>query len=72
MPNPFERVTAISVPLSQRVVHIYDAAGRRVRTLAAENGQAFWDGMNDEQRKVSQGIYFGIAGEEMVKLILLK
>jgi hypothetical protein len=72
VPNPFERVTAISVPLSQRVVHIYDAAGRRVRTLAAENGQAFWDGMNDEQRKVSQGIYFGIAGEEMVKLILLK
>jgi hypothetical protein len=72
VPNPFERVTAISVPLSQRVVHIYDAAGRRVRTLAAENGQAFWDGVNDEQRKVSQGIYFGIAGEEMVKLILLK
>ena len=71
-PNPFERVTAISVPLHQGTVHIFDAAGRRVRTLAADNGQALWDGMNDAQRKVSQGIYFGVAGGEMVKLILLK
>jgi hypothetical protein len=72
VPNPFERITAISVPPYSQAVHIYDAAGRMVRTLNVENGQAYWDGTNDAQRRLSGGVYFGIADDRMVKLILLK
>ncbi|MGB7055329.1 MAG: hypothetical protein WBE28_08420 [bacterium] len=72
VPNPFEMITAISVPPNSRTVHIFDAAGRRVRTLNVQDGQVYWDGTNDAQHKVSGGIYFGMADDKMVKLILLK
>jgi hypothetical protein len=72
VPNPFDRLTAISVNPTAQKVTIYDAAGRIVRTLDVENGNTYWDGTNDKHRKVSQGIYFGMCDGEMIKLILLK
>ena len=71
-PNPFTKVTAISVPPNYRNVEIFDATGRCVRTLVVNNGIAYWNGANDAQKRLSQGIYFGVVGDRMVKLILLK
>jgi hypothetical protein len=71
-PNPFTRMTAISVPPTQRNILIYDAAGRSVRTLEVNNGVAYWNGANDDQRKLSQGVYFCVVGDRMAKLILLE
>ncbi len=72
VPNPFDKMTAISVPPYVRKVRLYDAAGRMVRTLNVEDGQAYWDGTNEAQHRLSGGVYFGMAGENMIKLILLK
>jgi hypothetical protein len=71
-PNPFATRTAISVPLSHNEVDIYDATGRKVRTLGVSNGIAYWNGESDAQKRLSQGIYFGVIGDKMIKLILLK
>jgi hypothetical protein len=71
-PNPFERITAITVPGNSRTVDVYDATGRKVRTLNVENHAAYWNGMNDAQKRLSQGIYFGVTDDDMIKLILLK
>ncbi len=72
LPNPFAKTTAITVPPFYSSVDIYDAAGRRVRTLAVDNGIANWHGENDANHRLNQGVYFGVAGDRMVKIILLK
>lgn len=67
-PNPaqaFEHVTfRFSVP-GRGVAHaaLYDAAGRRVRTMAsgtpfAGSGAIEWDGLDDQGRAVSSGVYW--------------
>ncbi len=66
MPNPFRGSTAIqySLPQSGHVtINIYNVAGQKVKTLvdASENAgshEITWDGRNDRNETVSQGIYF--------------
>jgi len=65
-PNPFRRRTIIcySIPRKTNVtLIIYNAAGRVVRTLV--NGterrgfkSVFWNGLDQNNRKVAQGVYF--------------
>ena len=83
-PNPFGGQTAIRFTLPQAgpvSLRVYDVAGRVVRTLI--NGlsqpgayQAVWNGMNDDGRLVSQGIYFArlaAQGRELErKLVLMR
>jgi len=71
-PNPFTVKTAISVPSSCRKVDIYDAAGRKMRTIDVQNGIAYWNGEGEHNDKLSKGVYFGIADGKMAKLILLR
>lgn len=72
-PNPFSpdgdgredfAVIQYEVPLSVSTirVRIYDAVGRRIRTLANNDpagarGGIVWDGLDDEKRKARVGIY---------------
>ncbi len=83
-PNPFNPTTTLSYSIPQSgMVHlvVYDAAGRRVKTL--EDGfrnagpqQAVWDGRDDAGRVVSSGVYFArltASGEVRTrKMVLLK
>lgn len=83
-PNPFSGLTQIDLFLPRSVfvsLAIYDAAGRRVRTLfdgTAGQGRhrIVWDGLNDAHRKVSPGIYFSrlITGEDRLtrKVVVLR
>ncbi len=71
-PNPFAVATAISVPPSCLKVDIYDAAGRKVRTIDVQNGIAYWNGDGEYNKKLSKGVYFGIADGKMTKLIMLR
>lgn len=65
-PNPFRRDTTVRFSLdaaSEVHVDIYDAAGRRVRTmargtLAAGTHDANWDGRDDVGRPTASGVYF--------------
>jgi catechol 1,2-dioxygenase len=65
-PNPFRDATAIRFSLHQRgpvELTIFDVAGRRVRTLFAEEAAVGyhtvdWDGRDDSGRRVLTGIYF--------------
>jgi hypothetical protein len=65
-PNPFNPSTRIKFGIQSagRVsLEIYDAAGRRVRTLVDESRPAgqydeIWRGMDDNGREVSSGVYF--------------
>jgi len=65
-PNPFRERTTVSFTLDRDVdvqLAVYDAAGRRVRTLvdgprAAGAGTADWDGRDASGRRVTAGIYF--------------
>jgi len=85
VPNPFNPKTVIQyeVPAGGAPIEIvvYDAAGRRVRTLArsretAGNKQVIWDGRNDEGHLVATGVYFyRMTGGDFVrtrKMLLLK
>lgn len=72
-PNPFspdgdgwEDFTVLQyelpMPVSMIRVRIYDATGRRIRTLAnnepsGARGSIIWDGLDDEKRKARVGIY---------------
>lgn len=64
-PNPFRRATAIHYRITQasdRVVRIYDVAGRRVCTLVAWQAArgpvtVRWDGTDDVGRTVARGTY---------------
>ncbi len=67
-PNPFNPTTTIKYSIAERghvTLKIYDAAGRRVRTLVDEvqpprheGYHARWDGTNDNGQTVSSGVYF--------------
>lgn len=65
-PNPFRGNTDIYFQLSSETsvsLSIFDAAGRRVRTLledelAAGSHQIVWDGMDDQGRRLSTGAYW--------------
>jgi len=70
-PNPFNPETWIPYQLatpSPVKVHIYDLAGRRVRTLdlgrrqagvyLERNHAAYWDGKDERGQRVPSGIYF--------------
>ena len=63
-PNPFNPTTAFEVQLSSAAgveIEIWDAAGRRVRTLRAEFGPGrhllIWDGRDGAGRAVAAGVY---------------
>jgi PKD repeat protein len=83
-PNPFNPATVIAfaIPTSGRVeLSVYDAAGRRVRTLVSSSlpageHQAQWDGRDDSGHQVAAGVYLSFldaAGTQMTrKMILLK
>lgn len=69
VPNPFNPVTRISYFIpgeganTRVLLRIYDATGRRVRTLVDASlrpGEytAVWDGTNDSGREVASGVYF--------------
>jgi hypothetical protein len=73
-PNPFRDATAFqyAVPLREGkspleekrvVVAVYDATGRKIRTLCSLSRspgvyRVSWDGRNDFGRRVGQGVYF--------------
>lgn len=64
-PNPFNPSTTIRYTLlaaTRAQLTVYDALGRRVRTLAAGPHEAgshsvFWDGRDDAGRPVASGVY---------------
>lgn len=65
-PNPFNPATSMQYGLASPGpvrLGIYDARGRRVRTLVHEafatpgNYQASWNGLDDSGRKVASGVY---------------
>ena len=66
-PNPFNPRTTIAFNLPQKSavnLHIYDLAGRRVRTLLdgeelqAGPNSVVWTGRNAQDRLVAAGVYF--------------
>lgn len=83
-PNPFNPRTTISFYLAQRGIvnlTIYDAQGKQVRKLLAEerdfgSHEILWDGRNDRGEEIGSGIYFCrlIAGKfvQTKKLTFLK
>jgi hypothetical protein len=83
-PNPFNPSTTIRyyLPQSSRVrLEVYDASGRRVRTLVDEMQQegshsVEWAGNNEQGVPVSSGMYFCrlSAGKEIIskKMVLLR
>jgi len=84
-PNPFNPVTSISftMPRSGAAdVRVYDATGRLVRTLVADENRdagrhdVIWNGRDDSGRSVAAGVYFSriVAGENeaSAKMVLLK
>jgi len=82
-PNPFNPSTTIAFSLhydSHVRLEIYDAAGRRVRTLIdetlpASRHEVGWDGRDDSGSHVSSGVYFysitARGGRATRKMILL-
>ena len=83
-PNPFNPQTTIRYELPDQAfvrLTIFDASGRRVRTLVSESQRvgsrsAIWNGRDDSNNAVSSGVYFYVldAGKERLtrKLVLLK
>ncbi|MBM3319698.1 MAG: endonuclease/exonuclease/phosphatase family protein [Candidatus Eisenbacteria bacterium] len=83
-PNPFNATATIRFTIDQPgdlVLVLYDAAGRRVGTLASGRfaSGAFersWDGKDDAGREAASGVYFArlVAGERSVveKLVLIR
>jgi len=65
-PNPFNPETAFKYTLpedSEVSIRIYDLLGKEVKTLVGKHQQAgyyteTWDGLDDEGRVASSGIYF--------------
>jgi hypothetical protein len=66
VPNPFNPTVTICFDLSQSAwvrLTVFDARGRRMRALMAEERSAGrcevkWDGTSDSGRRVSSGVYF--------------
>lgn len=72
-PNPFSKVTAVTVAPSCKKMAIYDASGRLVRNLEVKDRIASWDGCNNVGKKMSQGIYFAISdSDQIIKLVFVK
>jgi hypothetical protein len=84
-PNPFTRVTHMSYTVggsgADVEVGIYDAAGRRIRTLtsgfhAAGEYTVKWTGQNENGQVVTAGVYFYravVGGEQnVVRMLYLK
>ena len=80
-PNPTTGPNRIAYELAeagQVSLTVYDAAGRRVRSLvqghvATGSHDAFWDGRDDAGRQVASGIYFyelNVAGQRQTQKIL--
>ena len=65
-PNPFNPRVSFRFALPEprhTVLALYDAAGRRVRTLIADgypagSHEVIWDGTDDKGRNVASGVYF--------------
>ncbi len=66
-PNPFGPSTVVRYALRERAVvglHVYDVAGRLVRTLVDSEAQtagphqARWDGRDDAGHRAASGVYF--------------
>src|SRR5262245_33757102 len=85
VPNPFTPATTIHFDLAEsgRVrLHLYDAAGRWVRTLIDAdmtpgwNHQVLWNGLDGSGRRVAVGVYFckldTPAGSQSQKLGFMK
>lgn len=84
-PNPFARGTSLRFEVHRDTranVHVYDAAGRRVRTLLREgplgagNYTLWWNGRDDSGAPAVAGVYFAnvVIGEEKQaeKIVLLR
>ena len=64
-PNPFNPETTLNYQLPEDalvILKIYNLLGQKVRTLINDNKEAgyyrvIWDGLNDEGKKVTSGIY---------------
>ncbi len=65
-PNPFERATTLTFTLAEPGLvrlHVVDAAGRRVATVAeatlpAGRHELTWNGLTDDGRPAPSGVYF--------------
>jgi len=83
-PNPFNPVTVIPFSIAERgrvTAAVYDAAGRRVATLAdrvfdAGRHTLHWNGRDSRSQNVSSGIYFARVSSESfagtVKMVLVR
>ncbi|MCD6182273.1 MAG: T9SS type A sorting domain-containing protein [Candidatus Cloacimonetes bacterium] len=83
-PNPFNPSTTIclELPVAQKAsIFIYDATGRKVRTLMSDQmvkpkQEMIWDGTDDNHTVLPSGIYFAQAktatASQFHKLILMK
>jgi len=83
-PNPFNPETTLSYDLPSQVdvqLFIFDALGRKVRTLVAEKQNpgsynVLWDGRSDDGSVTASGLYFYrlVAGEfrRTAKMLLIK
>lgn len=72
-PNPFSKVTAVTVAPSCKKMAIYDASGRLVRNLEVKDRIASWDGCSNVGKQMSQGIYFAISdSDQIIKLVFVK
>lgn len=72
-PNPFNKLTAITVPMNCRRLVVYDASGRLMTELKAEQGLAHWNGCDNTGRELHQGTYFAVTeNADIIKLILVK
>lgn len=83
-PNPFDASTGISYALptdTEVLLQVYSVGGRLVRTLVdgmqpAGRWSVAWDGMNENERPVANGVYFYLlrTGEKTVtkRMVLIE
>ena len=73
--GPLSGESAGALTTDQREIRIYDAAGRRVRTLVLEGGATEWDGRDASGAPVAPGVYWARAAfshEARTRLVLLR
>jgi len=83
-PNPFNPKTTLQLTIPEAGrwrLDLYDAAGRRVRTLLDESlsvgiREVSWDGRDSTGRGAAAGVYFavaqGSAGRQTTRLVLVR
>ena len=83
-PNPFNPITTINYSLKENskvTLNIYNIKGQKVKTLVDEtlesgNHTVIWNGINDNGKSVSSGIYFyklkAANFEKTKKMIMIK